>query len=110
VFEKGKQFYLFPFKAFYIPNNLEHNRILISVPKRLHKKAVTRNLIKRRIREAYRLNPDINSSSTCSDINIVYISNNVSDFAQIQNRLTDVLGKIKKDSDKADLPTTADPD
>ncbi len=31
-------------------------RILVSVPKRLHKRANQRNLIRRRIKEAYRIN------------------------------------------------------
>lgn len=31
-------------------------KIMVSAPKRNHKKAVTRNLLKRRIRESYRLN------------------------------------------------------
>ena len=32
----------------------EHSRIIVSVPKRLFKRAVKRNLLKRRMREAYR--------------------------------------------------------
>ena len=32
----------------------EYNRIMISVPKKLFKRAVKRNLLKRRIRESYR--------------------------------------------------------
>lgn len=41
------------------PNELGFSRVLISVPKRYFKRAVKRNLLKRRIREAYRLQKDL---------------------------------------------------
>jgi ribonuclease P protein component len=58
LFETGRSVYAPPLKFIY---NLEGTgshpvAMAVSVPKRLFKKAVDRNLIKRRIREAYRLN------------------------------------------------------
>lgn len=36
-----------------------HSRIMVSVPKKLFKRAVKRNLLKRRIRESYRLQKSV---------------------------------------------------
>ena len=60
VFQSGIVVKSFPFRLLFIPKSGtepdNYPQVLISVPKRKHKHAVTRNHIKRRIREAYRLN------------------------------------------------------
>ncbi len=83
LFSGGRTLYLPPLKVLYrvLPGNTsaEPVRILISVPKRHFKKAVDRNLIKRRIREAYRQNkmPLISSfSAGDKSINLAIIWNN----------------------------------
>ncbi|MFM8741460.1 MAG: ribonuclease P protein component [Cytophagales bacterium] len=50
LFAKGFYFYLFPFKVVYLPAKTTVTQVLISVSARSFKKAVDRNLIKRRIR------------------------------------------------------------
>ena len=78
----------------WMPGLTERNRILVSVPKRHFKRAVKRNLLKRRIREAYRLNKTILSSGPF-DIMLVYTSSQVQTFPQIEADVKSLLKKLE---------------
>ena len=66
---------------------------MVSVPKKFFKRAVKRNLLKRRIREAYRLNKELLGSSKV-DVLFSYSSKEVSDFETIQSEVKTILGRI----------------
>lgn len=80
------------FKACYMRNGLEYSRIVVSVPKRLFKRAVKRNLLKRRIREAYRLQKELLAEGF--DILLQYNSPEVAEFASIRDDVAVVLRRI----------------
>ncbi|WP_129713655.1 ribonuclease P protein component [Pedobacter sp. SYP-B3415] len=57
LFKNGSSFLLYPFRVTYLELPDKHSfpaRVVVNVPKRRYKHAVDRNLLKRRIREAYR--------------------------------------------------------
>ena len=68
------------------------SRIVVSVPKRLFKRAVKRNLLKRRIREAYRHQKDLVSAPV--DILFIYTAPEVLPYEVIYADMTAVLQKI----------------
>ncbi|MBO4755708.1 MAG: ribonuclease P protein component [Bacteroidales bacterium] len=65
------------------------SRILVSVPKRSFKRAVKRNLLKRRIREAYRRQKALLPAGT--DILFIYNAPEVLPYADIYADMTAVL-------------------
>lgn len=92
-------------KACYMRNGLEYSRVVVAVPKRLFKRAVKRNLLKRRIREAYRLQKELLSggagqmpadggASFGFDVLLQYNSPEVADFAAIKADVAAVLRRI----------------
>ena len=68
------------------------SRILVSVPKRFFKRAVKRNLLKRRIRESYRLQKDILPAPV--DIAFLYQDREVLPLSDIYAAMTAVLTAV----------------
>ena len=68
------------------------SRIMVSVPKKLFRRAVKRNLLKRRMREAFRVQQGI--IGTGLDILFVYISKAVLPFETIYADMTAALTSI----------------
>ena len=96
LFISGKKLNLFPFDIRYYSGNMGSlNKVLISVSKKNIKSAVKRNLIKRRIRESYRLNKEQLSNSGYS-IAIIYVDNKILNFKQIDDFIKKVLKNISK--------------
>jgi len=100
LFSRGSSFYLYPFKVVYMLNPDQAAttpQVLISASSRNFPRAVDRNLIKRRIREAYRLQKEvIQHGSKKGVFAFLYTSKTILPFAEVRNKLFLVLEKIGK--------------
>lgn len=71
------------------------NRILVTVPKKFFKRAVKRNLLKRRMREAYRLQKEILTPKGI-DLMFVYASKEAADYSVIADSVGTILGTVNR--------------
>ena len=98
LFDKGSSFYLFPFKVFFRPHPEQEapvHQVLITVSSKNFKRAVDRNLLKRRIREAYRLHKAMLPPSTSKlIIAIVYAHKEILLYDELKRKLVPVLQRI----------------
>ncbi|MDR1984352.1 MAG: ribonuclease P protein component [Prevotellaceae bacterium] len=109
VIRNGKKKLSYPFLVNYVIKDAQDNaattKIAISVAKRNFKKAVDRNLLKRRIREAYRQHKHNLAEIACKKnkvVNaiIVYVSKEKLPYAEIEQGIIKSLENLAKSIEK----------
>ena len=105
LFHNGSSFLLYPYRIVWLAEKLPAEvpvQVVISVPKRRFKKAVDRNLIKRRIREIYRLNKAefLYSYFTGSEkqllLAIHYVGKDIPEYAFMDKKLKLAIEQLRK--------------
>lgn len=71
------------------------NKIMVSVPKRMFKQAVRRNLLKRWLREAYRVRKDMVRGI---DILFIYNINEILPHEEIEKQVEDILHELETEN------------
>ena len=102
LFDKGSSFYLYPFKVLYLDASPETrvNQVLFTVSKRNFKRAVDRNKVKRRMREAFRLNKSQFSTSRKFTIGYIYTPKEILPYSQIEEAMVKSIKRLNNDGKK----------
>ena len=109
IFREGNVDFAYPFRVVSLPYSkvstqccgsdiIDNVQILISVRKKMHRRAVVRNLLKRRCREAFRLNVKNLDYAQSKKLNIafVYISKEELNYKTIENGMAKCIKKLSQ--------------
>lgn len=103
LFEKGEEFYVFPFKIVWqkIDRCDFPAKAMFVVPKRKFKNAVTRNFIRRIMKEAYRINKQVLYGNLLNKdasvyLAFIYIGPEKNNFETLQKPMLKVFKNISK--------------
>ena len=99
LFQEGRSFYCSPFFIVWAYSDSDmpfSAQVAISVPKKVFKLAVTRNLIKRRTREAYRVNKGslyefLLASNKKIVFTMIFRDNSLLDFLAIETSVKEMI-------------------
>tara|TARA_B100000579_G_C22835244_1_gene858311 strand:- start:1238 stop:1612 length:375 start_codon:yes stop_codon:yes gene_type:complete len=95
LFNSGEKINLFPFDFRYLTDGGNTNKVLISVSKSKISSSVKRNLIKRRIRESYRLNK-LKLERNGFYLAFIYSSSKILPFKDIKDSVILLLKQLNK--------------
>lgn len=99
LFESGHGGFVFPFRYVWYAeaDAADTTEVLFSVPKKFHKRANKRNLLRRRTKEAYRLQKGIlarTGRGTNLDIALTYSSKEVLPYKHIEHAVRRILEAV----------------
>ena len=98
LFDAGQSGFIFPFRYVWFaePDTEQSVEVLFSVPKKFHKRANKRNLVRRRTKEAYRLQKQIlhDGKNLNLDIALVYSSKEILSAKTIAHAVRRILESV----------------
>ncbi len=103
IFAGGESFVVFPYRIVYTFLTAEEQdsraAMFVSVPKKKFKRAVKRNLIRRRVKESYRLNknillPVLEEHDLHLGIAFLYLDKEIREYESIESKMKELLTQL----------------
>ena len=99
LFASGESGFVYPFRYLFYAEGDDRMSVelLVSVPKKFHKRANRRNRLRRRTKEAYRLNKERLADcgkSAAVDLALIYSSREILPYKTIEHAVRKILAQI----------------